>query len=195
MSTGGGPGGQHDAGRQAALARVRDLLQVRQCREYTDEPVAAADLQELLQVARWSGSSQNKQPWHFLVVTDRDALREISADRDSIAWVADVPVAIALVFDGRQEPDESFDQGRVTERLLIAAKLLGLGAGTAWVGGPASQARVKATLAVPDDKTLRAVVAVGHPRPGATHRLGRRTSGRKPLDEIVSYEQYGRSAP
>jgi len=177
--------------RAAAVAQVRDLCRVRQCREYTDEPVSDADLHELLEVARWSGSSQNKQPWHFVVVTDRDVLAQIAADRASINWVADVALAIALVFEPAKEPDASFDQGRVTERLLIAARLLGLGAGTAWLGSPTSQARVKASLGVPAEHTLRAVVTVGHPKPGANHRLGRTTSGRRPLTEVVSYGRFG----
>lgn len=174
---------------------VRALRQVRQNREYTDEPVSEEDLHELLEVARWSGSSQNTQPWHFIVVTDRDALRTIGEQRPNIGWVGESPLAIAIVLNGENPPSEHYDEGRVTERLLIAARLLGLGAGTAWVGEEPQQDTIKRLLGVPEDRLLRSVVVIGHPEPGATHKLGRKTSGRKPLEEVVSYGTYGNADP
>lgn len=179
----------------AGIESVRKLENVRQIREYTSEPVADDVLHELLEVARWSGSSQNTQSWHFIVVTDKDALATIGKQRPNIGWVGDVPLAIAIVLNGGDEINEAHDLGRVTERLLIAAKFLGIGAGTAWVGDPPQQAVVKQLLGVPEERTLRSVVAVGHPQPGATHKLGRKTSGRKPLDELVSYGTFGQSRP
>ena len=173
---------------------VRALRKVRQIREYTDEPVSSEDLQELLEVARWSGSSQNTQPWHFVVVTDKDALRTIGAQRPNITWVGEAPLAIALVLNGTNPPSEYYDEGRVTERLLIAARELGLGAGTAWIGDDAQQATIKTLLGVPQDRILRSVVVVGHPKAGATHKLGRTTSGRKAMDEVVSWGTFGTAA-
>ena len=178
-----------------SLAQVRALRKVRQNREYTSEPVSESELHELLEVARWSGSSQNTQPWHFIVVTDRDALRAIGNARASINWVGDAPLAIAIVLNGGKEVSEAYDEGRVTERLLIAAKLLGLGAGTAWIGEPPQQAEIKKLLGIPEERTLRSVVVIGHPQTDATHKLGRKTSGRKPLDELVSYGTFGQHSP
>lgn len=175
----------------ANIETVRALRKVRQIREYTDEPVSQDDLNELLEVARWSGSSQNTQPWHFIVITDKDALRTIGEQRPNIGWVGDAPLAIALVLNGANPPSEYYDEGRVTERLLIAARELGLGAGTAWIGEEPQQAAIKKLLGVPQDRILRSVVVIGHPQPGATHKLGRKTSGRKPLDEVVSFGSFG----
>ncbi|MGC4191340.1 MAG: nitroreductase [Thermomicrobiales bacterium] len=175
----------------AHIETVRALRKVRQNREYTDEPVSPEMLDELLEVARWSGSSQNTQPWHFIVVTDKDALRTIGAQRPNIGWVGDAPLAIALVMNGSNPPSEYYDEGRVTERLLIAARELGLGAGTAWIGDEPQQTAIKELLGVPQDRILRSVVVIGHPKPGATHKLGRTTSGRKPLEEVVSWDTFG----
>ena len=175
----------------ANIETVRALRKVRQNREYTSEPISQEDLNELLEVARWSGSSQNTQPWHFVVVTDPDALRTIGEQRPNIGWVGDAPVAIALVLNGANPPSEYYDEGRVTERLLIAARELGLGAGTAWIGDEPEQTAIKALLGVPQDRILRSVVVIGHPQPGATHKLGRKTSGRKPMNEVVSFGTFG----
>jgi len=117
-----------------SLAQVRALRKVRQNREYTSEPVSESELHELLEVARWSGSSQNTQPWHFIVVTDRDALRAIGNARASINWVGDAPLAIAIVLNGGKEVSEAYDEGRVTERLLIPPSSLG------WVPAPPGSA-------------------------------------------------------
>lgn len=170
----------------AGTAQARELRKVRQSRQYTSEPVTEADLVELLEVARWTGSSTNSQPWHFVAVTDPDDLVAIGRARPAIAWVGEAPLAIALVLDGHAEASEAYDEGRVTERLLIAARYLGLGAGTAWIGEPAAQDAIKQRLGIPQERTLRSVVVIGHPQTGVTHKLGRKTSGRKPLDEVSS---------
>ena len=57
---------------------VRPLLRTRQIREFTDEPVDEADLAALADVARWSGSSSNTQPWRFIVISDEATLRGIA---------------------------------------------------------------------------------------------------------------------
>lgn len=170
--------------------RTQDLRATRQIREYTDEAVSEADLAELLEVARWSGSSQNTQPWHFLVLTDPEDLAAVASARDRIAWVAKAPLAIALIMDGKTD-SELYDEGRVTERLLIAARLLGLGAGTAWINNPEAEADLRNRFAIPPERGFRSVVVIGHPLEGATHRLGRTTSGRKAISEVVSRGRLG----
>ncbi len=173
-----------------ADAVVNELRQVRQIRQYHSDPVPDAVINELLEVARWSGSSRNTQPWHFVVITDKEQLARIAAVRTSINWVADAPLAIAIVLDGENPTGEAFDEGRVTERLMIACKLLGLGSGTAWFGDPSQQATAKAALGIPEEKTARSVVVIGYPVTSKDHRPNPAQGGRKPLAEIVSYDRY-----
>ena len=122
---------------------VAEQLRLRQSRTYSREPVPDEIVAELLQIARSSGSWANSQPWHFVVIRDRDTLRRISQPRPFMAWLADVPLAIAVVLDGAGS-SQSYDDGRVTERLLIGAHMLGLGGGgTPWFGGDAEEAEEK----------------------------------------------------
>jgi len=172
-------------------AVLEEMRHVRQIRQYHPDPVPDDVVNELLEVARWSGSSRNTQPWHFIVITDKDLLAKVSAVRASINWVADAPLAIAIVLDGRNPINETFDEGRVTERLMIAARLLGLGSGTAWFGDASQQAEAKAALGIPDEKIARSVVAVGYPVTSKDHRPNPAQGGRHPLSEIVSYDRYG----
>jgi nitroreductase len=170
---------------------VVEQLRLRQIRTYSSEPVPDEAIAELLQIARSSGSWANSQPWHFVVIRDRDTLRRISKLRPFMAWFADVPLAIAIALDGAGIT-QAYDEGRVTERLLIGAHLLGLGAGNAWFGGDAEEAEAKRILGIPADRTARSLVGIGHPTAGKDPVLEALTRGRKPLSEMVSYERWGK---
>lgn len=173
---------------------VEQMRLVRQARRYEPTPVDAATIAQLVEIARWTGSSRNTQPWHFIVVTDKEQLRQISEVRTPINWVADAPLAIAIVLDGKSEVSEAFDEGRVSERLLVAARLLGLGGGTAWFGDAGQQARGKEILGIPPERTARSVVVIGTPTTFKDHRPNPSTPGRRPVEEVVSHERFGESA-
>ena len=168
-----------------------ELQRVRQIRQYRSDPVPEDILGALLEVARWTGSSRNTQPWHLIVLSDPDQLRRISRVRDAINWVAGAPLAIAIVLDGTSETSEAYDEGRVTERLLVAAHFFGLGGGTAWFGPAEQQAAARKILAVPDGRTARSVVALGYPVTSKDPRPNAVDGGRKPLSELVSHNSFG----
>ncbi|HMM43490.1 MAG TPA: nitroreductase family protein [Thermomicrobiales bacterium] len=170
---------------------TRALRGVRQTRQYTPEPVADDLVTELLQIARWTGSSRNTQPWHFIAITDKELLRQISQLRPPINWVGDAPLAIAIVLDGDAALSEAYDEGRVTERLMIGAHVLGLHSGVAWYGDDAQQAEAKRLLNIPAERTARSVVAIGHATTSADPRPNPAQGGRRPLDEVVSYDRMG----
>jgi nitroreductase len=171
------------------IDRVRT---VRQIRQYTAEPVPEAVVKQLLRVAQWTGSSRNTQPWHFIVVTDKEQLGKISQLRAPINWLASAPIGIAIVLDGEREVSEAYDEGRVSERILIAAHDLGYGAGVAWYGDDAQQADAKRILGIPAERTARSIVMIGRPVSAKDPRPNPRRGGRKPLSEIVSYERYSK---
>ena len=56
---------------------IEFLRRLRTVRRFTDQPVPQQALDDLLTVARWSGSARNLQPWNFVVVHDRDTLRRL----------------------------------------------------------------------------------------------------------------------
>lgn len=176
-----------------AREMTREIKKVRQARLYESRPVPKEVLDELLQIARWTGSSRNTQPWDFIVVDDPEQLRKISQVRTPINWVADAPLAIALVLNGSNPLSEAFDEGRVTERLLIGARMLGLGGGTAWFGDESQQAEGKKILGIPAERTARSVVVLGYPTTTKDHRPNPAMAGRRPLQELVSHNRFGAS--
>lgn len=171
---------------------IERIRTVRQIRQYAAEAVPDAVIKQLLRVAQWTGSSRNTQPWHFVVVTDKDQLRKISQLRAPINWLASAPVGIAIVLDGEREVSEAYDEGRASERILIAAHDLGYGAGVAWYGDEGQEADAKRILGIPAERTARSIVMIGRPVSTKDPRPNPRRGGRKPLSEIVSYERYSK---
>ncbi len=168
---------------------TQEIRNVRQTRQYTSGAVSDDTITELLEIARWTGSSRNTQPWHFIAITDRDLLRAISQLRPAINWVAAAPLGISIVLDGDAELSEAYDEGRVIERLMIGAHLLGLHSGVAWFGDNDQQAEAKRLLNIPTGRTARSLVAVGHATTTVDPRPNPAQGGRKPLDEVASYNR------
>jgi nitroreductase len=180
-----------------ALANAKEvneqIKKVRQARQYKPDAVPDEIVQELLDIARWTGSARNTQPWQFIVIKDKERLRQISQIRTPINWVADAPLAIAIVLDGAAPLSEAYDEGRLAERMFIAAQVLGLGGGVAWFGDESQQAQGKQVLGIPDNLIARGVVVIGYPSSIFDPRPGRVAGGRKPLSETVSYERFGQN--
>ena len=167
---------------------LRPIRRVSQIRQFTAEPVPNEVVDRLLELARWTGSSRNIQPWHFIVVRDREHLRQIAALRPNIRWAAEAPLGIVIVLDG---PGHDYDEGRVTERLLTGATMLGYGGGVAWFGEEDKVAIVKKMLQIPAEKTTRQIVMIGRPQSKDDPRTDGPKRGRRPLGELVSYDRYG----
>lgn len=175
---------------RANQVEVTELIKdVRQARQYSPEPVSDEQLDELLEIVRWTGSGGNMQPWHFIVINDQEKLKQISRLRSRINWIAEAPLAIAIVLDGTHPLLELYDEGRVTERLLIGACAMGLGAGIAWYGTDEHEAQAKQILGIPAELTTHSLVVIGRPTALGDPRPEPVPGGRRPLTEIVSYNR------
>ena len=156
----------------------------RNVREFADRVIPDEDLDRVLEAGRIAPSSQNQQPWHFVVVTDRDILRELSRVWRGGGHIATAAAAIAIVIPDEEEPRvrerNRFDIGQATMQMMIAAADRGIGSGHSAVG---DQDLARSVLHVPEDKLVAFVMDLGYPadrplRPGT--RLKRR-----PFDEVV----------
>lgn len=166
------------------------LKRVRQVRQYQDRPVPREAIDQLLEIARWTGSARNTQPWRFIVIDDKETLRRISRVRTSINWVADAPLAVAITLTAESGVTGVFDEGRVSERVLIGANLLGLGGGTAWFGNDEQEAEAKRILGIPEHVVARSVIAIGYPVTSKDPRPNPAQGGRQPISEIVRWNRY-----
>jgi nitroreductase len=100
---------------------LRTLRRTRQIRQFTDEPVDDAAIRAILEVARRTASGANRQPWTFVIVRDPAERQRIAELAPRASRVAGAPVAIAIVMDGAAPLWDDYDEGRVAERILIAA--------------------------------------------------------------------------
>jgi nitroreductase len=172
-----------------ALETLRPLIRTRQYREFTSEPVSDDDLNAILEAARWSGSGGNSQPWHFVVVRDASTLRrmgEIGMPSTRSLNTAFAGIAIAMPNDPDSKVISAYDEGRVAERILVAATMLGIGAGIAWTREQ-WRAEMHELLGVGDDRSVRTIIALGHPTEGARGYRQAPGEARKPLDELVTW--------
>jgi nitroreductase len=167
-----------------------DTLRARRnVRRYADRAIAGEDLDRILEAARRTPSSMNQQAWDFIVVTDRDRLRELSRSWRYAAHVADSAATIALVVPASEDRDErdtfQYDLGQATMSIMLAAADLGIGSSHASVG---DQAFVRSVLGLPDDRECAMLVALGYP---ADRPLGPiQRPKRRPLDDVVHREHW-----
>ncbi len=172
--------------------RLRPLLRTRQVRQFTAEPVDRPALDAIADVARWSGSSQNTQPWRFIVATDQDVLRrlaQVGMPQTRSLQTAVAAIAIVLPADSGHELGDAYDDGRAAERILIAAGLLDLGAGIAWVRPDVRQA-VGDIFGLPADRFIRTIIALGHPSQAALRPKTPPGEARLPRGETIFEERW-----
>ena len=163
---------------------LRALRHTRQVRSFTDEPVAESDLQAILEVARWTGSSQNMQPWQFIVIRDPAVRQRIAEVCQHARFLRNAPLGIAIEMTSIGDDSEDYDEGRVAERILIAAGALDLGAGIGWAE-ITDQPAVGELLGVTPPAFVRTIVSIGHPTDAARRPRTGPGTGRRPLDELV----------
>ncbi len=175
----------------APVDPVAFLRGLRATRRFAPDPVPEAALADILEVARWSGSSMNRQPWHVVVVRDRATLDALAAIGSYTRHLAGAPLGLFLVMDGHDPIGEAYNDGRLSERIMLAARAHGLGSCIGWFWDEGHEPAAKAVLGVPPERTLRTAISVGYPHRDGGAVRATPSASRKPLAEIVSYERFG----
>jgi nitroreductase len=158
---------------------VRTLLAVRR---YQDRPVPEDAIHRILEAGRLTASGLNRQPWHFVVVQDRDSLRQIGALMPTAPYIAQAPLAIVVAVD--RTPVAVSDASRAIQSMLLTAWSEGIGGN--WSGfGPLQG--IGTLLGIPADLDVLAVLPLGYP----ADPVGRGKKQRKPLDQIAHRERWG----
>jgi nitroreductase len=164
-----------------AFEVARTVLAVR---EYRDEPIPEDVVRRIVEAARLTGSSQNGQPWHFVVVTDRDTLERLGRAVPHGRYTAGAAAAIAVGAE-RSSRFGLSDASRAIQSMILTAWAEGVGSN--WTGFTGMD-EVRSILGIPEAYDVVAVVAFGYP----TRRLGRGRKRRKPLAEVASRDRFGR---
>ena len=171
-----------------AQAAINNIMTRTSIRQYTEEPVSQADIETMLRAGMAAPTAVNKQPWHFVAVTDKDKLAELSGRRGMIKQAGVAIVVCGNLDKALQGPAQAYwiqDCSAATENILLAANALGLGA--VWIGCYPMEdrvAEVSKVLKLPETIVPLCVIAIGHPAEQPTAKD-------KWKPENVSYNEFG----
>lgn len=126
------------------------------------------------------------------MVRDRGTLERLAALEGYIQHLAGAAVGIVLVMAGNpaKVEQETFDEGRLAERISLAAASHGLGAAVGWFAGEGRVA-AKSILGIPVERLVRTVLSLGRPAQNPPRGRSALPQGRKPLSDLVHEEHYG----
>jgi nitroreductase len=172
--------------------RVSEAIQARRnVRSFSDRPIDPEVLTQVVDSARHAPSSMNDQRWMFVVVTDRQLLRQLAGVGEWAGHVAQAGAAVALVVpdadDSLEGESIAFDLGQAAQNLMLAAWERGLGSCHATVDKPE---RIRELLAIPEGWKCDLVLSVGHPADPSILSAPPHRRGRKPLDEVLRRDRW-----
>ena len=174
----------------SANAAIENIMTRTSIRQYKDQPVEQEKIDIMLKAAMAAPTAVNLQPWHFIVITDKEIMSQLAGPRPTNA-----PLMIAVCGDtdktsmpgGRGKLPDFWvqDVSAATENLLLAAHALGLGA--VWTGAYPDMNRVAGIaqlLKCPENIVPLAVVRIGYPDESPAPKD-------KFKEENISYNTFG----
>ena len=176
-------------------------------RAFADKPIPADLLRSLFEAARWAPSSNNEQPWAYIVATKDDKVNFDNVLSTlvefNVSWAKHAPVlAIAvaeLAFAKNRAPNRNaqYDTGAATALLSVEATAHGLAVHQMAGFDPA---RARQAFGIPPEWDAIAAMAIGYPgnpdtlpQPLKDRELAPRS--RKPISEFVMTGSWGNTAP
>ena len=159
---------------------VRTVLAVR---EFQDKPVPHDVMRRVVESGHLSASAGNRQPWQFVLVEDRDAIRKVASHVRTGPYIANAPAAVVVAVE-KATGKADVDAARAIQAMILAAWAEGVGSNWTGFGGLED---VRQDVGLPDTYDVLAVLPFGYPK----RKLGLGRKKRKPFGEVVSAERYG----
>jgi nitroreductase len=153
-------------------------------RTFSDKPVPPEAIRRIVEAGRLTGSSMNLQPWHFIVVENRETLRQMGALARSGPYIAGAPMAVVVAIENSRFAQS--DASRAIQSMMLTAWSEGIGSN--WVGFM-GLADIKALLGIPESLEIVAILPFGYPAKSVG--LGRKK--RKALAEVAHRERFGQA--
>ena len=155
-------------------------------RTFSDQAVEPEKLAKIVDAGRHAMSARNLQPWQFIVVSNRETLKEIGALCATGRFVALAPAAIVVLKDVANLRWADVDCGQAVQNMANVGWALGLG--TCWVGN-FDAAKIGAMLAVPTGWAIFTILPFGYADP----KNPPQAKALKLRKEIVHQERVGNS--
>ena len=165
--------------------------QRRSIRSYQETPVPREVLEKILEAARLAPSANNREPWHFIAVTDAEKRKALSKGRWA-KFLTQTPLVIVACGDKKASPDwYAIDVALAVENMVLTATNEGLGT---CVVGSFNEKDVKMLLKIPEDFEVLVMLAVGYPleKVDLSSKLLNLVRTKKTFSEVASEEEYGK---
>jgi len=159
---------------------IRTVLAVR---HFKDTPIPEPIVRQIVEAGRLTASAGNRQPWHFIVVQDKETLRRLGQLARTGPYISQAPLAIVVAMD--RSPIAVSDGSRAIQDMILAAWSQGVGSN--WVGFN-SLPEVNPLLGIPEEVSVLAILPFGYP----VESVGKGQKKRKPLGEVAYHERWGK---
>src|SRR6202165_5909880 len=156
----------------------------RNVRSYQDRPIAASDLDRILEAGWRSPSASNRQPWDFVLVSERSQMEELTTVWMGARHLAEAAAAVVMTL---RQPEEErylaidqYDLGQATMAMMLAAADLGIGSGHSAIG---DQDAARQILRLAAGVQWRYMIALGYPADRPLKPVVH--PDRRPFDEVI----------
>lgn len=149
------------------METIEAIFTRRSIRHYTDQAISKETIETLLTAAMYAPSASNKQPWHFVVIDDRDMLDAVMEFHPHAKMLAQAKCAILVCGDAEQALAPGYipvDCSAATQNILLAAH--GLGLGSCWLGiHPREEriAEIRKIVSLPEHIHPVSLISLGYP--------------------------------
>jgi nitroreductase len=158
---------------------IRTVLAVR---HFKDAPIPDPIIRQIVEAGRLTASGSNRQPWHFIVVRDKETLRQLGQLARTGPYIPQASLAIVVAMD--PSPLAASDGSRAIQDMMLAAWSQGVGSN--WVGYN-NLPEVNSLLGIPQEVSVLAILPFGYP----AEAVGKGQKKRKPLAEVAYNERWG----
>jgi nitroreductase len=140
---------------------LENLKSRRSVRGYLDKDIPRGILEEIVDVARFSPTARNIQPWELIVMKDKLTLKKIAELAENGKFLASANACIAVFCSDTKYYLE--DGCSITVNILNAAAALGLG--SCWIAGDKKPYcdEIKRMLGAPNEFRLVSLISLGYP--------------------------------
>ena len=157
---------------------VRTVLAIRQ---FQEKPISEPIVHQIVEAGHVTASSINGQPWHFIVIQDKEMLRQLGTLARTGPYIAQAPLAIVIGMEN--SPYAVSDASRAIQSMILTAWAEGIGSN--WVGFENLQ-QINPVLGIPEEITILAILPFGYP----VATVGKGKKKRKPLGEVAHRERW-----
>jgi nitroreductase len=146
---------------------IHAILTRRSIRKYSGGKIHEKTITELLNAGMHAPTARNYQPWHFIVVDNRQTIDQLADAHPHAKMLKEASLAILVCGDKTIQNEEGYimqDCSAATQNIMLAAHALGLG--SVWLGMYPREDRIREVsrvLNIPDHILPAALISIGYP--------------------------------